>query len=96
MPILIQLISVLTPFVPLISKGIDAKKDLKQVVAKTTGATEVAHVSYISALMFIIQDIQSCGVDLSLESLSCVTNDHWILLITSVFFAVQRAWAKSQ
>lgn len=88
MPIL-PLIQLLTPFVPLIQKAIAGVKD-KEVIKKSKGVSEVAHVSYLAALALIFQDVSTCG------SLACVTPEHWGLLVIGVVVGVSRHVSKQR
>ena len=86
MPIL-ALIQLLTPFVPLVQKVIAGSKD-KEIIKNSKGISEVAHISYLSALALIFQDVSTCG------SLDCVTPEHWGLLVIGVVVGVGRYVSK--
>ena len=87
------LLQAVTPFLPLITKVVDAKKTGKSVVdtiKASTGGTEAGQVGVISALFLAYQDVIACNPVFSLASLSCVTNEHiGALVIASVFAFTQ-------
>jgi hypothetical protein len=87
------LIQALTPFLPLITKVVDAKKSGKTLVdtiRSSTGGTEAGQVGIVSALFLAYQDVISCNPVFTLDSLSCVSNEHWgALAVASVFAFTQ-------
>ena len=89
-------LAALAPFVPLITKAWDAKADektAKQVIKDTSGLTEVIQGSYGTALWLVYQDAQSCGA-YGLDSLSCVTLEHWGFLGSALAIAATAAIKK--
>lgn len=90
-PLLI--LQAITPFLPLITKAIDAKKSGKSVVdtlKASTGGTEAAQVGVIGALFLAYQDALACNPAVTFDSLSCVTHEHWgMLAVASVFSLTQ-------
>ena len=93
------LIQALTPFLPLITKAIDAKMEGKTVVdtiKASTGGTETAQVGIVGALYLIIQDATLCNPVFTIDSLSCVTHEHWGALVVASVFALTQLLRKAK
>ena len=87
------LLQAITPFLPLITKVVDSKKSgktLADTIKASTGGTEAGQIGVVSALYLIIQDATLCSPVFTIDSLSCVTNEHvGMLVIASVFALTQ-------
>jgi len=90
---LLLAVQAITPFIPLFKKMVDAKKEGKTVVdtiKASTGGTEAGQVGVVSALFLIIKDATLCSPVFTIDSLSCVSNEHiGMLVIASVFALTQ-------
>lgn len=81
---ILSILKSLVPFLPLITKYIDKKR------AKTTGLTEVGQIGYGAALLLIVQDVLTCNPELTLQSLECITSEHWGFLGVAISYSAAR------
>ncbi len=98
---MIHFIAAITPLIPLFTKAIEAKKgnSIKDAVVKTalksSGVTEVSQIGYASALTLIAMDMLACG-DVGLQSIQCVTQEHWGALAVSLSLVLANALRKKK
>lgn len=98
---MIHFLKAITPLIPIVQKAIEAKKgnSIKDAVVKTaiksSGVTEATQVGYTSAVTLIALDMLSC-TDTGLQSIQCVTQEHWGALAVSLSCVLANAVRKKR
>jgi hypothetical protein len=68
---------------------------IKQLKTKPkSGVKELTAIGVGGAIVLIYQDLLLCGADITTESLSCVTAEHWGALVIAGLALVARLNAK--
>ena len=80
------------PLIPLITAMFTAAPAImKQLKTKPkTMVKEFTTIGVGTSLYFIGMDLESCGQVIDFASFSCVTPDHWSMLITSSLALIAR------
>ncbi len=64
---------------------------IKQINTRPkSGVKETSAIGIGTAITFIVQDITACSEVVGIDSLACVSVDHWSFLIVSVVALVAR------